>query len=342
MTKSSTLLVALLATVLAGCGGGGGGSADGDASVSATAAASTVERQDATAADGLARFNYWRAQLGMTALVREGRLDIAAQGHSDYQAINRVISHFQTPDTPGFTGECMGDSNSNPRCAPVKVSRLEQAGYAFTQPAYAFGEVISRTASTSGTAAAESLIAAIYHRFVIFEPMFKHAGAGGASLPGGSTYFTTNFTADGLDTGLGRGNFAVYPLNGQVNVTRNFYSDQEVPDPVPDLNEVGYPISVHADIFYTPPGQPGRSVEVIVQTFDVRPLGGANLPVQQLWYGVDPNTPSSVASIVPRDVLAANTTYEVSFTGTWRIRDGNGTVLDQVPMNRSWTFTTGS
>ena len=254
-------------------------------------------------------------------------MDEAAYGHSNYQALNAVIDHYQTPGGLAFTGECMGDSTLDARCPESKVSRMDAAGYTFTRSTYAFGEVISRTASTSGANAADALIAAIYHRFVIFEPMFKQAGAGAASTAGGPTYFTANFTADGLDSGLGIGNTVVYPLNGQLNVPRSFFSDQEVPDPVPSRNQVGYPISLHADIY----GATSATV-VTVNSFTVRPLGGALMQVQQLWSGVDAHTPSSVAAIVPLEVLAPNTVYEVQFSGT----------AGGLPVNRSWTFTTGS
>jgi uncharacterized protein YkwD len=305
----------LLSTALVGCGGGGD-----DSSASAVAI-----QQAATADAGLARFNFWRAQLGLTALTRHAQLDQAAQGHSDYQAVNATISHFQTPGNRGFTGECLHDITGSTQCAPSKVSRIDASGYQFTQGSYAFGEVISRTSSSNGSAAADALIAAIYHRFVIFEPMFKQVGTAAAAVAGGPTYFTTNFTADGLDTGLGLGAAVVYPLANQTDVPRNFFSDQEVPDPVPNRNEVGYPISLHADIWS------GAATDVTVTSFEVRPQGGTNLPVQQLWRAVDPATPRSVAAIVPLDVLAANTVYEVAFTGTVA---GN-------PVVRNWSFTTG-
>lgn len=260
-----------------------------------------------TAADGLARFNQRRQELGLQPVVRNNLLDDAAEGHSRYQVINEEITHDQTVGNPGFTGATAED-------------RIVNANYQFTQD-YAYGEVISRTADDSGTSAADDLIAAIYHRFVIFEPMFKEAGAGAAAADGGPTYFTTNFAANGLDTGLGAGNFVVYPYDGQQNVPRIFYSDQEVPDPVPSRNLVGYPISIHADILST----------VTVTSFTVRPQGGSNLAVELLTNVTDPeHTTESVAAIVPLDTLTPATTYVVDFVGN----------VDGVAANRSWTFTT--
>ncbi len=105
-------------------------------------------------------------------------------------------------------------------------------------------------------------------------------------------------------------------------MTRNFFSDYEAPDPVANLNEVGYPVSVHADI----------DAVLTVTGFTIHPRGGANLNVQLLVHSVsDQHTPLSAAAIVPLTVLAANTTYDVTFTGT-----SSGT-----PITKTWSFTTG-
>ena len=51
--------------------------------------------------------------------------------------------------------------------------------------------MIAGVATTSGFYMAENLITAIYHRFVIFEPLFKEGGAGAAVNNSGYAYFTT-------------------------------------------------------------------------------------------------------------------------------------------------------
>jgi hypothetical protein len=232
--------------------------------------------------------------------------------HSEYQKTHNVITHEQTPGTAGFTGVTVGD-------------RLAAAGYQF-RSAYAYGEVLSATSDTSGINAAEDLIAAIYHRFVILDPVFLQIGAGAATVRNGSTYFTTNFVADRLDAGLGAGRAIVYPFAGQQRVPRNFFSDHEVPDPVASRNEVGYPVSIHADITST----------IDVTSFSIRPRGGNPLQVQLLQNrtspagAADPLTPPSAAAIIPLGVLSAGTTYDVQFIGT----------VDGVPVTREWSFTT--
>jgi uncharacterized protein YkwD len=261
------------------------------------------------ALDGREWINYRRGLIGMSTLVHNNVIDIAAQGHSDYQRINNTITHDQTPGKEGFTGV---DTSA----------RLAAAGYRFnTNASRAYGEVISATSNGSGQYMAEELITAIYHRFVIFEPVFKEIGTGAATTSAGYNYFTANFTAnDGYGAGLARGQVAVWPFNGQVSVPRNFFSNTESPDPVPDRNEVGYPISVHANIDAT----------ITVASFTVRPRGGADLPVRLLTNANDTHTGRSSAAIVPLNPLAANTVYEVSFSGT----AGNAAAT------RTWSFTT--
>lgn len=302
--RSASIISALLAALLlAACGGGGGG--DGTSSA-ATLEQNAPQATGNTATDGFNWFNFRRQQIGEQALARNNALDGAAQGHSDYQKINNTITHEQIPGKAGFTGEEVMD-------------RLTQAGYQFTQNGRA-GEVISSSGNTSGAHAADSLIAAIYHRFVIFEPMFKEVGAGAATVAGGATYFTTDFTANGLDSGLGTGQSIVYPFANQTNVSINFFSDNEEPDPVLTQNEVGYPISIHADTIST----------VVAQTFTVQPRGGAVLQVQLMQKASDSQTPKSVAAIIPLNVLASNTIYDVQFIGT----------IDGIAVNRTWSFTT--
>ncbi len=169
---------------------------------------------------------------------------------------------------------------------------------------------------------AEDLITAIYHRFVIFEPKFKEIGTGSTVTSAGYTYFTSNFTANnGYGPGLGAGKLVNWPFHGQTKVLTNFFSDDEAPDPVPNVNEVGYPISVHADI----------NVVLRVATFAVRERGGANVLAVRLLSGAnDADTPQSAAAIIPLSVLKAATTYDVSFSGT----------LDGAAVSRDWSFTT--
>ena len=307
-------LACTAAWALVACGGGGGGSSAGAPNVTPStgfsgqdASAPTATNNIAT--DGLNWINYRRSQIGMPALARNGVIDTAAQGHSDYQRVNNVVSHDQTAGKTGYTGARLQD-------------RLTNAGYVFGQP-NAIGEVISATTNGSGFYMAEELITAIYHRFVIFEPVFKEIGAGAATTSANYSYFTADFVANsGYGTGIAAGTLVVWPFNGQTQVTPEFNSDYEEPDPVPDRGVVGYPVSVHTNLTRT----------LTVQSFTMRAHGtSTDLETRLLALGKDANTTmKSAAAIVPLARLASATTYDVSFAGA----------IDGVPISRSWSFTT--
>jgi uncharacterized protein YkwD len=308
----------IAALALSSCGPGGPKQDNG--AVSSNVIPSTgVAGQDSNApaltsniaADARAWINYRRSQVGMSALAENSNIDTAAQGHSDYQRINNTVTHVQTQGKQGFTGAELQD-------------RLKNAGYNITSNANAIGEVISATKGGNGFYMTEQLITAIYHRIVIFEPVFKEIGSGSATVSGGYTYMTADFAANnGYGPGLAAGKVAAWPFDGQVDVPANFFSDYEEPDPVPDkgVNEVGYPVSVHANL----------TSKLTVQSFTIHAHGSTtNLTTRMLTQANDANVTSPAAAIIPLSKLAAGTTYDVSFVGT----------VDGAAVNKSWSFTT--
>ncbi|MEG2962184.1 MAG: CAP domain-containing protein, partial [Janthinobacterium sp.] len=93
------------------------------------------------------------------------------------------------------------------------------------------------------------------------------------------------------------------------------------PDPVPNQDVVGYPISVHANY----------GAVLNVATFSVRQRGSAtDLSVRLLRSDSDAHTPVSAAAIIPLAPLTAATTYDVSFIG--KVNGAN--------LTRNWSFTT--
>jgi uncharacterized protein YkwD len=286
--------------------GNGGGSAGATPVVPVDANAPALTGDIAT--DGLNWFNYRRTQIGVAQLTRNSLIDQAGLNHSNYQRLNNLVSHSEESGKSGFTGADLS-------------ARLAAAGYTFpTNASRAYGEVISATTNKSGVFMAEELITAIYHRFVVFEPMFKEFGGGAATTSAGYTYFTTDFGArNGFGTGIT--GLVTWPYAGQTSVAPNFFSDYEEPDPVQGVNEVGYPVSVHANI----------NANVTVQSFTIQPRGGSALSTKLLSAAADPQyTGESVAAIVPLTPLKAATVYDVSFIGA----------VDGVTVTKSWSFTT--
>ncbi len=304
----NTLLLALGASfILSACGGHNGEDTSGSQAATPTQLAAepgapVVSNNIAT--DGFNWFNYRRGQIGLAPLVSNVYLQTAAQKHSDYQKTNDTTTHEEVLGKSGFTGTSVAD-------------RMRAAGYVLVSP-YVVGEVISSINSSSGFYMADALMTAVGHRFLILQPSYRDAGSASATASNGLVYFTTNLGAtNGYAAGLsGVGNVVTYPFANQTNVQPNFLSDQESPDPVAGHNEVGFPISVHANI----------NASLTASTFSVAPRGGGILAVTSFIY----DDFNSAVAIVPIQPLTSHTTYDVNFIGT-----ANGILV-----TRAWSFTT--
>lgn len=308
---SSAALRALLsccALLVSSCGG------DASNSISTSTSATQLVAQEVDApratgdmaTDGFNWINYRRQQAGLAVPQRDARIDSAAAAHAVYQQLNNLVTHDEVAGKTGFSGRTSTD-------------RLRTAGYPLGT-ALADGEVIAAISEPDGFAAAEGLLAAIYHRYLMLEPRFDQAGAGSAHRAGGYYWLDVNFVATRGARGLGNARVAVWPAPGQSNVRTAFLSDEETPDPVPGRNLVGYPLSVHADL--------GKTLRV--SSFSVRENGGDPLEVRLLDGATDADTPPSAASIIPLSPLRSATRYDVEFNGS----------LEGAPLRLNWSFTT--
>ncbi len=322
MPRRSLIAAFVAALSLTACGGGGSdstspvaatpeaiappatGTGTGGGTSSFAPDANAPVQTNNIALDGRNWINYRRTQAGVPVVTENAQINNAALGHSEYLRTNNLMSHDQVAGRPGFTGATLRE-------------RLSAAGYTFPASGYAYGEVISGSTNGNGFFMAEELITAIYHRFVMFEPKFREIGTGAATSSSRYSYFTADFTTrGGFGPGIAANAVVTWPFGGQTGVTPNFLSDSEEPDPVANINEVGYPVSVHANI----------DAPVTMQAFTVRPRGGANLQVQVVY----PTGARTAVAIVPLAPLKANTTYEASFSGT----------VNGAPVTRDWSFTT--
>jgi len=258
-------------------------------------------------AAALAEVNQTRQLLGLPGVTGNALLDQAAQAHADYLQTNiNGISHDETPGLSGFTGTTPG-------------ARLSTAGYLFSS----MNEVISGGVA-SGKQAVQGLVQAIYHRFGILAPEVAEVGIGLGTALGKFANVVIEFGATfGNIVTMPSDWLGTYPVEGQTGVTRDFYSNTEVPDPVPSLDRVGYPVSIHAD-----------SNDILTVTSFTLTLaaGGMPLSAQLLSFPADGHVPPHAAAIVPLAPLDYGTRYQASFSGT---RNGQ-------PVNLSWTFTTAT
>jgi uncharacterized protein YkwD len=298
----------LFISLIAACSDGSDRSSTGTSATQLAAQESTAPATNGDVADdGLAWINYRRVQAGLRPVARDARLDRAAAAHAAYQQLNNLITHDERPALRGFSGAAASD-------------RLRAAGYPLDSDARADGEVIAATAEADGFAAAEGLLGAIYHRYLMLEPRFDLAGAGTAHRAGGYDWLNVNFVATRASAGLSAGQIVVWPVPGQQSVRTRVFSDQETPDPVPGRDAVGYPASVHASL--------GALLQV--NRFTLRERGGNALQVVLLDGETDRDTPTSAAAIIPLVRLRAGTVHDVEFIGS----------VDNQPVERRWSFTT--
>lgn len=254
----------------------------------------------------LERVNLRRGQVGLPPVARNAMIDTAARGHSNYLALNNLTGHFQSQSQfpNGFTG-------TNPG------TRITAAGYNWTS----YNEVIA-FGPASGATAIDNLIEAIYHRFGLFSTRASEVGIGMADTHPSYNYVLTADLATNLSpTPSQPGTWiGVYPYAGQTDTPRDFYSDEESPDPVPGANRVGYPVSLHVD----------ANLTLAVSSFAVTDAAGQTLAGSVLKAATDTNTSASVAAFIPTSPFDYGGSYTARFVGS-----AGGT-----PIDKSWSFST--
>ncbi|AIE87200.1 putative S-layer associated protein [Fimbriimonas ginsengisoli Gsoil 348] len=165
--------------------------------------------------EAITAINDLRHALGLTTVVPDQRLNIAAFLHSSYLAKNNENGHAEKPGTPGFLGAS-------------GVERLEAYGYVGScWEDVGFG-------SHSVTEAVNDLFDAPYHRIPFLQP---------GSIPFGSGYVDQRTT---LEFGASdEGGVVVSPADGQTRVPclwHNFERPNPLRSRATTTTVTGYPI----------------------------------------------------------------------------------------------------
>lgn len=226
-------------------------------------------------ASALSQVNLIRRQHGLSQLDYGPALQWAGNDHAEYLAINRVLSHEQTPGLPAFTG-------ASPR---ERVGR-----YGGTHRVVE--GVLRRRADAP--VALRKLFDAPYHRAAFLEP---HAKAVGYAERSDHHVFLAAFERP-------RGQVVVSPADGMEFVPTS-WSDREIPDP---LRGTGYSLPVGyipTFWYFNAPGETLAISSMTLSTPDGRRVEGV---VRHS--GNDPHLRSPMgAMLVPRRPLRADTTY---------------------------------
>ncbi|MFN7835034.1 MAG: CAP domain-containing protein [Burkholderiaceae bacterium] len=301
---------------IAACGGAGQESVAGQSQSAASATAPTsspvsfpslagLPASTSTAAgnnlsqaeiDCLNRVNDIRAVAGLAPVTADFRLNSAAQKHSTYQLETGTYGHGEPNNAaPSFTGASI-------------VERVALQGYAWNR-------LLEVTAAAkpikSSMALHDMLMDAVYHRIGMLRHDLVNLGVGYA-VKNNSSVLTLNY---GRPKSLGLtpsadGAPVRWPVDGQINVPVDFASDNEAPDPVPDMNVVGYPISL----------QVYPDVPLTTLRFRLFEAGAAGVDTEiantrLLTSASDANLENYAVTIIPLTPLKAGTIYKVVFEG---------------------------
>jgi len=217
----------------------------------------------------LSRLNTIRENMGMNTLLQDSALEKAAQNHANYLIANHEKSHFEQKGKPHFTG----------------VSPLDRALYTHYDALQVIEDL--STGHYSGKESIDGLLSAIYHRFGFLNTSIDEIGIGVAQDPAQSQ--NSAFVYDMGNSVLGdlchaksyhgsatyaykvcpdpKHRIALkelnsakvyyqkqnpkiirYPYDGEREVPPAFYA--ESPDPLPDMEVSGFPISVTFNPYY--------------------------------------------------------------------------------------------
>ncbi len=209
--------------------------------------------------------NELRSAVGLVEFSTSSLLEQSAENHARYIIENDEPSHYEQANKVAFTGYSIGD-------------RVKAVGYKSS-----FASENLSTGSRDYKHSVDGLFSAIYHRFGFLDFKIDEIGIGieqnslkksktafvynmgnsrlnrlcnGKSFYGEGSYiegacFDRDFKIkyesfkDALSNRKHATKIAIYPYDGQVDVPPAFF--EEAPDPLPDYEVSGFPISIGFD-----------------------------------------------------------------------------------------------
>jgi uncharacterized protein YkwD len=357
----SILAIAASAALTACGGGGGGGSSSGGATTPppatppTTPPASTLNNSPTAGtyaagsmqATTYSLINSFRASVGVGQLNQDTILDLSAGKHATYQWTNfasgalTATTHDEISTLPDFY-------------ATTPLARAELAGAPSTEwiSENAAVGAPQTSASDYATDCFNQYVNTVYHLQGLTNPV-ETIGIGFAQDDSTHSVYscvydmgqTTNVVgtpqANAIEGGAGQQlsttAIVTVPYNNETNVARAMVA--ESPNPAPDLPNPGRPIVVRMNAA-------SAGDAVTVSSFTITPQGGGSpvtariiIPsgaqsgsVTSATVDVNGELDPGVVVLLPETTLAANTTYNVSFSGA----------RDAQTATATWSFTTGN
>jgi uncharacterized protein YkwD len=266
-------------------------------------------------AEAILQLNCYRRRMDANIAVLEASLNEAAQLHADYLSATGAWGHAENDTSqPSYRGDSPGE-------------RAEAAGYPIDDNLQSISELIGfRESGADASQAVDLWFNTVYHRLPLAIPELEAVGFGSAGIydvmlvvsPWEAPFEAPDFLSN------------VYPVPGQRGVPLAFDSDREIPDPVPDGGEVGFPVSLSFldQSFFEPSDL--YDLQVDTENSGLRDAAGDRVPALLLRPADDELVRRSVV-FIPTEVLQAQSYYSAVITG-----EVGGTAFAQ-----SWSFETG-
>lgn len=256
--------------------------------------------------DPLNSVNMLRNKVRIGLLSLNSSLNYAAEKHALYVLKNKIASHDEDSTRPYFFGKTPSE-------------RVNKSNYS-NGVGFTVGEVLTLSDGDSNDSL-DKLVRAIYHRLVLLDPIFNEVGISKKSENGSHVFEMVLGARSNNFLSTAPRYIVAYPYNQQQEVPYLFFSNEEIPNPVPEKETVGFPISMQVTSGYT--------LKTI--SFNLRDNNGNIISGKELTPENDRHLESSQYAFIPWEPLKPNTLYKASYQG----------IINNIQkVDYTWTFTT--
>lgn len=251
--------------------------------------------------DPVQTLNNLRAIYGLNTLYENRQLAFAAEKHAYYLKGQSQPSHFEDSSQPNYFGK-------DPMDRALKSS--------YSNTSFSVGEVLAFYDGERNNDI-EKFLVAIYHRFLILEPKYNEVGS----------YYLKNGSTNIIEIMLGVRNSSstniqtsYYPYDNQIDIPLLFYPSQEIPNPMPERDVVGYPITFQVTS--------GNKLDIV--SFNLYDDKGNNLDGKIMNTSTDEHLTESQFGFIPYNKFNENSRYTANISG----------YINGSPFSKRWSFTT--
>lgn len=258
--------------------------------------------------DPVLTLNQLRNTLGIQTLTNNQQLNTASEYHAKYMIETNNIAHEESNTSNYFFGI-------------TPMDRVQKTNYNMGK-SFVAGEVLTFTQGNIDEGL-DKLIRAIYHRFILLDPVYSEVGIA-TEKKSENSVLEMVLASKGDTYKFAPVKIAIYPYSQQADVPYVFNANEEIPNPMPSgYDRVGFPVSIQATSGY----------KLNTQIFELYEKStNQKVDTKLLTTDTDSHVSASQAAIIPWKILKSGTIYTVKYKGD----------LQGQALNYQWDFTTGS